>query len=149
MTTIRPSLNKLKTGTKFRSFVKLSNKQKKKINKDAIDLALIVLSQKEKQLNEVKLQSEMQGFVYIIVNESFPGWFKIGHTKNFKKRLNSYQTNAPSTYFYIALDYVEDRIAVEKSLKYKLRDLLNRGEWFNGSAEYILTTFNGEIVKNF
>ena len=35
------------------------------------------------------------GYLYIISNNSWPGWIKIGTTKNLKTRLQTYQTGSP------------------------------------------------------
>ena len=35
------------------------------------------------------------GYLYIITNKSWPGWLKVGTTRNLKSRLQSYQTSSP------------------------------------------------------
>ena len=35
------------------------------------------------------------GYLYIITNENFPGWVKVGVTKDLDARLNNYQTASP------------------------------------------------------
>jgi predicted GIY-YIG superfamily endonuclease len=37
----------------------------------------------------------MTGYLYIITNDAFPGWVKIGTTTDFNKRIHTYQTGDP------------------------------------------------------
>lgn len=39
--------------------------------------------------------SDLAGFVYLIVNPRFPGWVKVGQTKNVEARLRQYNTGDP------------------------------------------------------
>ena len=47
-----------------------------------------------------------KGYLYVIINDSFPGWVKVGTTKNLKKRLQTYQTSSPHRDYQIVY-YVE------------------------------------------
>ena len=61
-----------------------------------------------------KYNSSKEGQVYIIVNESFPQWIKVGMAVDAEDRLSNYQTSSP--YRDYALYYswsVSDRRAAE------------------------------------
>lgn len=36
-----------------------------------------------------------KNYIYVMSNPAFPGWYKIGRSKNVKERLRNYQTNYP------------------------------------------------------
>ena len=37
----------------------------------------------------------MKGYLYVLSNENYKGWLKLGITKNMTKRLRTYQTGDP------------------------------------------------------
>ena len=39
--------------------------------------------------------SLVEGYLYLITNSAWPGWIKVGTTKNIKHRVRSYQTGSP------------------------------------------------------
>lgn len=73
------------------------------------------------------------GFLYIITNPAFPGWIKIGTTKDLTKRLQTYQTSSPHRDYEIvfSMEHPEYQIAEKR-----LRDTLShfalriRNEWY-------------------
>ncbi len=72
------------------------------------------------------------GWVYLITNSSFSGWCKIGQTKNFSKRLTSYQTADPFRRFTIAYKVpVNDCLVFETELLNQLKQKYKQNnEWF-------------------
>jgi predicted GIY-YIG superfamily endonuclease len=61
-------------------------------------LSLIKLNEKRREIVEVPIKknpTSKSGFVYVISNEAFPDFYKIGITRNVKTRLNTYQTCDP------------------------------------------------------
>jgi hypothetical protein len=70
------------------------------------------------------------GIVYLISNEAFPGYLKIGMTQNLDKRLSQYQTYDPFRRFKVE-DYafVIDRALEEKRFISKWSIDLGNGEW--------------------
>lgn len=77
------------------------------------------------------------GFVYIVTNPAFPGWFKVGMTTDPARRLASYQTACPERAFRMEhFRYFRDRSAAETRLMEKLQRRMHRnGEWFLGKKE--------------
>lgn len=79
------------------------------------------------------------GFLYIITNEAFPNWVKIGTTWNLNDRLHTYQTGDPYRRYKIvySLHHPEFRTA-EKKIKEVMKHFAGkiRGEWYNTSLEF-------------
>jgi len=74
----------------------------------------------------------VEGFVYIIQNPSWPGWFKIGQTLNVDDRLRVYQTSSPLNDFSVLLSWwTSNRRLVEKELidKFETLGYEVRSEW--------------------
>ena len=74
-----------------------------------------------------------EGYVYIISNPDFPGYYKIGVTRNIKKRLSPYQTASPHRNFKVEY-YIKhpDCYSAEDQIKEMMRyfALEEKGEWF-------------------
>lgn len=76
--------------------------------------------------------SSKEGQVYVIANDAFPGWVKIGMAVSAEDRLNGYQTSDPYRgYRLIAAFNTEDRRASE-SVAHEVFGRLyeRRNEWF-------------------
>ena len=72
------------------------------------------------------------GFVYVISNPSFSGFYKIGMTKDLVSRLNSYQTYDPHRKYKIeTYDFCIDRRLSEKKILTHWNIDLYKGEWVN------------------
>lgn len=70
------------------------------------------------------------GFVYCISNPSFPGYVKIGITKDVKKRLASYQTYDPHRAYKLdTYRFVSNKKEVEKYLLSEYGINTDKGEW--------------------
>ncbi len=74
----------------------------------------------------------IRGWVYIITNEAWPEWVKVGMADDPEKRLSGYQTGAPLRDYAIFGAYeVNDRRAAEKAAHDILKgDYSKKGEWF-------------------
>jgi len=73
------------------------------------------------------------GYLYLITNSAWPGWIKIGTTKNIKSRLRTYQTGSPFRDYNIVYSvkhpaYLEAEKRIKKQMKYFASDI--RNEWF-------------------
>jgi hypothetical protein len=55
-------------------------------------------------------------YVYVISNEAFDGWLKVGKTKDIKNRMYSMQTGAPTEYVVELLVELEDDVLVHWKL---------------------------------
>ena len=61
------------------------------------------------------------GYLYIISNRSWPGWIKIGTTKNLKTRLQTYQTGSPFRDYEILYSIKHpDYLKAEKNIKIQM-----------------------------
>lgn len=97
------------------------------------------------------------GFLYIITNEAFPGWVKVGTSTNLTERLHTYQTGDPFRRYRIvySLQHPEFRHA-EKKIKETMKHfaLTIKGEWYEvdlgiakSRLEEQLDEFNGHHVE--
>jgi len=74
------------------------------------------------------------GYLYIITNDAFPGWVKVGTTFNLKERLHVYQTCDPFRRYELvySLHHPEFRQAekkIKETMKHFAREIKN--EWYN------------------
>jgi predicted GIY-YIG superfamily endonuclease len=86
-----------------------------------------------------------EGFVYIVTNPSYPGWFKIGMTVDFEQRLNSYNTGDPMRgYKFKAIRWTKNRRDAETEMLEVLKKLSTqyKGEWIKISEEVLFEKFN-------
>jgi len=82
------------------------------------------------------------GYVYIISNPAWKGWYKIGMAVDAKDRCKAYQTSSPLRDFKLEYSrFFDNRRSSEKLVHDKLTDTGcdNRGEWFKLSLNKIKT----------
>lgn len=86
-----------------------------------------------------------KGFIYLIVNVTFPGWVKCGMTTNLKSRLKQYNGYDPLCKFeYVETLEVEDRKKFETNLIQRLKLVASecsRNEWFRIEIETAKSIF--------
>ena len=87
-----------------------------------------------------KGKQEKKGIVYLVKNG---GFFKIGVTRNLKKRLNTMQTSTPFCLHLICADEVDTPLEIEHTLLHRYKDKRFRGEWFE------LSSIDVDWVKNY
>lgn len=83
--------------------------------------------------NLVKEDRSMEGYVYLVANESFNGWVKIGQAIDAEDRCRAYQTSSPfRDYELLEYTFVEDRREAEIDLLELFEAVATdrRGEWF-------------------
>ena len=83
-------------------------------------------------------QDDGEGTVYIIVNEFFDNWVKIGCSKNLLLREKSYQTYSPGKYFVHAFFVSEECFDSEQKIHGELRansNFTSVREWHNITKE--------------
>lgn len=73
------------------------------------------------------------GYLYIITNEAFPSWVKIGTTENLTKRLNTYQTGDPFRKYQIVYSvqhpmYLDAEKKIKDVMKHFALEIKN--EWY-------------------
>jgi len=70
------------------------------------------------------------GMIYLISNPAFPGYYKIGMTKDIDNRLSQYQTGDPHRAYKIEhYIFVEDARAEERKFLNEMKLDLAKGEW--------------------
>lgn len=79
-----------------------------------------------------------KGFIYIITNEYYPDWVKIGITKNLKRRLQTYQTYSPLRNYKLLYSVEhsncrEGERKIRDMMKYFALDIKN--EWYQVDFE--------------
>lgn len=85
--------------------------------------------QRKFYVTKVKNKSK-SGIVYCISNTAFPGFYKIGITKNLDLRLRSYQTYDPHRNFKVEhYVLVEDARKIEKELLNSFDINIRKSEW--------------------
>lgn len=86
-----------------------------------------------------------QGYVYVISNPVFFGWYKVGCALNAKDRLNTFQTADPFRSFRIEWQqFYKDKLDAESAAHKKLEvKFERRGEWFKGNLDEIMEVLNG------
>jgi len=86
-----------------------------------------------------------EGFVYIIINPSYPEWIKAGMSFDYEKRLNIYNQYDPeSKYSIISLRWTADRRLAESNLLKLLASHSKdrKGEWFKIDKDVSINLFN-------
>lgn len=73
------------------------------------------------------------GYLYIIRNQAWPDWVKVGVTDNLKKRLQTYQTSSPFRDYILEYSihhpkYLIAEKKIKETMKYFATDIKN--EWF-------------------
>lgn len=86
---------------------------------------------------EIRIHGEQteikEGFVYVIINKSYPGWVKIGMAFDYEKRLSIYNQYDPEMKFKIeGIRWTPDRRSLEKKILENVSQTASkqRGEWF-------------------
>jgi len=96
------------------------------------------------------IESVSQGEVYIIVNDAWPDWVKVGKAVNSDDRLNGYQTSAPfRDYRVVAKLPTDDRHNKEKEMHKVFEHFAEdrKGEWFKISRVTAIKLFNYQIKE--
>lgn len=75
----------------------------------------------------------MSGYLYIVINDAFPGWVKVGTTSNLTQRIHTYQTGDPFRNYRIVFSlHHPDFRQAEKKIKDTIKPfaLSIRNEWY-------------------
>ena len=74
-----------------------------------------------------------EGYLYIITNDAFPGWVKVGTTENLSKRLHTYQTGDPLRRYKVVYSIHHPKYKdAEKKIKETMKRFALRikNEWY-------------------
>ena len=78
------------------------------------------------------------GYLYIITNKSWPGWIKIGTTRNLKTRLQTYQTGSPFRDYEVIYSIKHPQyLKAEQNIKYQMQRFAKqiKNEWYEVDIE--------------
>jgi len=92
-----------------------------------------------------KIESTKMGDVYIITNDAWPDWVKVGKASMAEDRLNGYQTSSPfRDYEIIATLATENRHTKEREMHRTFEHFSEerRGEWFKIDRIKAINIFN-------
>lgn len=95
--------------------------------------------------SHTKIESTTLGEVYIIVNDAWPDWVKVGKAVSSDDRLNGYQTSSPfRDYRVIATLATEDRHSKEREMHKAFDHFASdrKGEWFKIDRVKAINIFN-------
>jgi len=86
-----------------------------------------------------------EGYVYILSNPAWEGWYKVGMAADINDRVNSYQTSSPLRDYYLE-HYIAttDRRVAEKKIHAKLNKLSKgvANEWFDVLLSDVIDLLN-------
>jgi hypothetical protein len=85
-----------------------------------------------------------EGFVYLVENEVYPGWIKVGMTIDYESRIGTYNIYDPFNKFkFVSLSFVKDRRSKEQELIeiFKIHSLSIKGEWFKIEKQKVVDLF--------
>lgn len=78
------------------------------------------------------------GWLYIIVNKSWPGWIKIGTTRNLRTRLQTYQTSSPFRDYEVIYSIKHpEYLQAERNIKLQMERFAKqiKNEWYEVDLE--------------
>ncbi len=88
------------------------------------------------------------GYVYVVSNPAWEGWYKIGKAVDAEDRCNQYQTSSPLRDYVLehsrsfADRSTAEKVAHRKSIK---KSLDNNGEWFKMNKEDVIKIIEGIV----
>jgi hypothetical protein len=136
-------------GCKRKDNIEISVVSYNQVDKSVIDAYTKLLDIRKMYANEIKIHGEqtsiLEGFIYLITNDAFLGWVKVGMSIDYEKRLAVYNQYDPGNGFKIeTVKWVPNRRTAELNLIEKLEKLAYsaKGEWFKIDKEKALEYFN-------
>ena len=98
-----------------------------------------------------RYNSSKEGQVYIIVNESFPEWIKVGMAIDAEDRLSNYQTSSPYRDYALYQSWdVSDRRAAESAAHDILAECSDdrKNEWFKCDPAFAKLMIRGTMENH-
>lgn len=118
-----PKYDKKLSSSAIRYGKKIAGLNLMKLNLEREEVEIVT----KKKSTKLKIKC---GVVYVITNEAFPGYFKVGMTTDLDARLKNYQTYDPLKRYKVEhYSFVTNRRDIEKELLDKYRVDLSTGEW--------------------
>ena len=91
-----------------------------------------------------------EGHLYVITNKSYPGWVKVGITKNLKRRLQTYQTCSPHRDYELVFSVWHPNA---KSAERKIKEMMqmfatnSRNEWYQVDLEVAKVRLEEQLLE--
>ena len=98
-----------------------------------------------------KIESIDQGEVYIIVNEAWKDWVKVGKAVSSSDRLNGYQTSSPFRDYKVVATLTTDNRHTKEKEMHKIFEHFaeeRKGEWFKIDKVKAIKLFNYQVQEN-
>ena len=98
-----------------------------------------------------KIESIDQGEVYIIVNDAWKDWVKVGKAVSSSDRLNGYQTSSPFRDYKVVATLTTDNRHTKEKEMHKIFEHFaeeRKGEWFKIDKVNAIKLFNYQIQEN-
>lgn len=88
------------------------------------------------------------GYLYIVTNEAFPGFVKVGCTEDLDARLRSYQTSDPRRGYKMVFNVPHpDCLVAEKRIKEAMKPFAKsiKNEWFEIATHMAISRLEEEV----
>jgi hypothetical protein len=97
--------------------------------------------EREKIGKQIEVKTKLKsGFVYVISNPMFDGFYKVGFTRDVNARLSTYQTYDPNRGFMLEFSkFFSNGREKEKEVLNKFADAVHSGEWVRASKEQLIS----------
>ena len=98
-----------------------------------------------------KIESVSEGEVYIIVNDAWKDWVKVGKAVSSSDRLNGYQTSSPFRDYKVVATLTTDNRHTKEKEMHKIFEHFaeeRKGEWFKIDKVTAIKLFNYQIQEN-
>ena len=92
------------------------------------------------------------GYLYIITNKSWPGWIKIGSTRNLKTRLQTYQTGSPFRDYEVLYSIKHpEYLKAEQNIKLQMLKFAKqiKNEWYEVDLEVAKVRLSEQLDNYF
>ena len=88
--------------------------------------------QREAKVKNAEYRKPIESTIYLITNDAWSGFVKVGRAKDVDKRLDSYQTSSPFRDYEVKFSLKVDDVYLAEKLIYNKYEMLNewtRAEW--------------------
>ena len=90
------------------------------------------------------------GYLYIITNDAFPNWVKVGTTTNLTERLHVYQTGDPQRRYVVRYSLHHPKYKeAEKKIKEVMQHfaLAIKGEWYEVDLNFAKSRLDEQLEE--
>ena len=98
-----------------------------------------------------QIERTTEGEVYIIVNDAWKDWVKVGKAVSSSDRLNGYQTSSPFRDYKVVATLITDNRHTKEREMHKIFEHFaeeRKGEWFKIDKVTAIKLFNYQVQEN-